>query len=198
MAITELLFGAPFLTKIGLVQFDATISEVLTDTCEATKHAIEDGSTLSDHVHIGNAVYELQGKITNTPVMYLASIRSKSPVDGFTVPGLKSRVDDAYAALLDQKGKLITIYTKLRTYKNATMLSIAVRRDARTGNILDASMRFEELSIANALAANLPDPEDISHRAQANKGRTNGADASEAQIEATNNILNQLSGLFGA
>jgi hypothetical protein len=53
---------------IGSVHLDATISETIQESGEATIHPVEDGSDISDHYRSNPRTIQIVGEITNTPV----------------------------------------------------------------------------------------------------------------------------------
>ena len=106
MPLTELIFGAKNRASVGaapplrfgVLEFDASISETHTDESDVTEHPVEDGSNITDHVRLLPNTFEMSGMITNTPLVYLASVQSKSPIKGSLLPA-SDRVDEAYAFL---------------------------------------------------------------------------------------------------
>lgn len=193
MAITELIFGAPTRVQIGklipptvgLIELDCSVSETHTAVCEITDHPVEFGSVISDHIRSLPESVEINGLVTNTPLVYLASLLSKSPVKPSLLPAWGDRVDAAYQKLLELKnaGVLIDVVTSLRTYSDMAITSIVITRDAATGNVLDCAIGLREIVTATSLAFDLPIPDDVANNAkkeQAKKDKT-AADAKKTE-----------------
>lgn len=151
MALTELIFGKPVRGKIGTVTLDCTVSESHADEVEITNHPVESGSTISDHIRKQPLVLELEGIITNTPVVFLASVQAESPVDLDFIP-CRDRVSRGYEELrrIQDAGELVDVVTSLRNYSNMAIQSLGVKRDASSGNILSLSISLREVITANA------------------------------------------------
>lgn len=56
-------------TWIGSISLDASLSEVHSMSGEATSHPVETGSNISDHFHTNPRTVQIQGFITNHPVI---------------------------------------------------------------------------------------------------------------------------------
>lgn len=153
MALTELIFGKPIKGKIGTVTLDCTVSESHSDEVEITAHPVETGATISDHIRKQPITLELEGVITNTPVIFLASVQAESPVDLDFIP-CWDRVTRGYDELrrIQDSGELVDVVTSLREYKSMAIQSLGVRRDASTGNVLSVSITLREVILAKSLA----------------------------------------------
>ena len=172
MALTEIIFGEKRHVSIGkdiplglgVIQFDAAIEETYLDEAEVTEHPIEDGSNPADHIRKLPETYELTGRITNTPIVYLASVFGQSPVkNAFDAPSLpiqEDRVTDGYGLLrqIQDTGTLSDISTSLRDYQDMAITSLTVRRNAETGQVLDCTVSLKKVKKAKALSVDLPVP----------------------------------------
>lgn len=54
--------------RIGTVELDASISETHAATAVATRHPVESGADVSDHVHLNPRTFLIEGLITNHPL----------------------------------------------------------------------------------------------------------------------------------
>ena len=199
MAITELIFGTPVKGQVGFVQFDCTLSERHSDEAEITEHPVELGANVSDHIRKLPASIELNGMVTNTPIVFLASLFAESPVITDFL-SKSDRVEAAYAELqrIMDDGELVDVVTSLRTYDNMAITGLIVDRDKETGNVLNCVVSLKELIIATTLAVDLPTPEDIANSAASNKGNVPKDSASAAQGAESQSSLSQFFGsLFG-
>jgi len=180
MALTELIFGEKVRAKIGVVQLDASISENHEDEADITNHPIEDGGEITDHIRKLPITFSLNGRVTNTPLVYLASQFAKSPV---TTDNVKAddRVAAAYDKLqeIQKTGELVTVVTSLRTYESMAIKNISVVRNAETGNVLDCTLVMQEVLIVKTLVTALPTPVTKANNKAKDKGKKDKKPASE-------------------
>ena len=209
MGLTDLLFkrqrlqvgsffGTPNFPLPAVIEFDASVSESHNDEAEVTEHPIEDGSNVSDHFRKMPVYLTLEGMITNTPVVFLASFTPNSPIIvGDTKPTL-DRVETAYAKLREFQtaGVLVDVITSLRSYWNMALLSINVVRDASTGNALRVSMTLREVKIANSLSIDQPIPVEVANNATKNEGQKNTQAASTTQADKATSSLDAVAGFL--
>lgn len=199
MALTELIFGAPTKAEVGFVQFDCSVSERHTDEAEITEHPVEFGSDVSDHIRKLPKSIEINGIVTNTPIVFLASLMAPSPVITDFL-SKTDRVEAAYAELqrVMDDGELVDVVTSLKTYDNMAITSLVVDRDVATGNVLNCVVSLREVVIASTLTVDLPLPQNVANKAAKNKGAASKSAGSAAQGEQAQSALSQFVGsLFG-
>jgi len=132
--------------RVGLVNFDATISESHRKSNEVTSHPVEAGIDVSDHIRPQPEEIDINGIVSDTPLVYLPSLRATSPIEGdLTRP--TERADAAYKEIqrVMDAGQLVTVVTKLREYEDMAITSFAVDRDASTGNVLNATLSLRQV-----------------------------------------------------
>lgn len=190
MAITDLIFGSPVKAKIGAVTMDASVSETHVDEVEITEHPVEFGPDISDHIRKRPITLEISGIVTNTPLVFLASLFSKSPVDNDVLPST-DRVSRAYDTLreLQDKGELIKVVTSLREYENMAIQSIAIARDAANGQVLNATLSLRQVTLAKALSVDAPLIEEIGKGVKETVGKTPKESSSPAQSTKAQSTL---------
>lgn len=188
MALTELIFGAPTKVKVGVVQLDASISETHNDEVEITEHPVELGSDIVDHIRKRPITLELNGLVTNTPVVFLASLFGGSPVEGDFLPS-SDRVNRAYDELrkIQEDGEVVDVVTSLREYSDMAISSISISRDATTGQVLNATLSLREVKFAKALAVDLPLIDEVARKAKDTSGKVPKTEASPAQAGTAEN-----------
>jgi hypothetical protein len=200
MSVTELIFGGKTRATVGVVQFDASVFEMHTDEMEITDHPVEDGSDISDHIRKLPITLEMNGVVTNNPIVFLASVRAKSPVTTDTTNTL-DRVGAAYEKLqeLQETGELLDVATSLRDYNNMAIQAMSVSRDASTGNILDATLTLREIIIAKKLTVDLPIPipAKVAKKKKTNKGNKSKVAATTEQATKSESILGSLLASLG-
>lgn len=196
MAVTELIYGVPIRATVGVVQFDASISEVHSDSSEVTDHPVEEGSDITDHIRKLPSAIEINGRITNTPIVLLASVFAKSPIVDNLVPSVGTRVFDGYQELLNiqAQGIIVDVITSLRDYENMAITNVQVNRDKDTGNVLDATISLREVVIANSISVSLPVPLAVANKPKVNKGKKPPNASSDGQTETAASMLSQLFG----
>lgn len=199
MAIAELIFGAPKKGKIGTVTLDCTVSESHKDEVEITDHPVETGSTISDHIRKRPISLSLEGIVTNTPVVFLASLMADSPVENDFIPS-PDRVTRAYQELrrIQEEGEIVDVVTSLREYKNLAIESLSVSRSAETGNALNVSISLREIVLAKSLSIDLPVPEAVVSAAKTSKGKVTKKESSPAQAGKMQSNLAKLVDFLGA
>ena len=193
MGITDLIFGGErvslgkkLIPTVGLLEFDCSLAETHTEDAEVTDHPVELGATISDHIRTLPVSVEINGLITNTPLVYLASLFAKSPVKMDLSFPVHDRVDAAYKKLIELKdgGALIDVVTSLRTYSDMAITSISVSRDAANGNVLNCTVALREIKTSISLALDMPIPDDVANKAEEEMGKKSKENATQPQTNA--------------
>jgi len=211
MGLTDLIFRKqqveittlPPAVPLG-VRFDASVGETHTDSAEVVSHPVETGIGITDHIRQLPDAIEISEIVTNTPIIFAASLQAlapaNSPVVGAKTPS-SDRVTAAYEALrsIQRNKALCQVKTSLRTYTNMAIETIAVRREAATGNVLDCTISMREVQFALSLSQDVPVPVDKAQQKAQNAGKKSKDAASSAQDAKTGSLLSSLAGsLFGA
>jgi len=177
--------------SLGVIDFDATLSEQHTVSVSATQHPIENGSTLTDHVRPNPDALTLDFFITNTPISILgAKVEGKRypklgmekvadsptgalaavipggliPFGGLLFSKTFDRVSAVYEALakLTKSGTLVTVYTSIRKYENFLLLSVSAPKTAASGNAIAFSVAIQEIKIVSTqTTGEVPVPDDV-------------------------------------
>lgn len=158
-----------------LVELDATPTQAWESTAEVTKHPVETGSAIGDHVKPANDAITVEGVITNTPVIVPATqmqgaTRAPGTLDlpgGGSVSvqrwsGPFDRVSECRELLrsLVKAGLPATLSTGrregLRFDDNLVLVRFRVDRDATTGNSINVSLDFEQLRVVSTSRVAVP------------------------------------------
>ncbi len=158
-----------------LVELDATPTQAWESTAEVTKHPVETGSAIGDHVKPANDTITVEGILTNTPVIVPATqmqgaTRAPGTLDlpgGGSVSvqrwsGPFDRVSECRELLrsLVKAGLPATLSTGrregLRFDDNLVLVRFRVDRDATTGNSINVSLDFEQLRVVSTSRAAVP------------------------------------------
>ena len=177
MSISILAKATPkleFIPKDSAIQIslDASISEGHLYSSRVSQFPVEDGSTISDNIINDPAGLDINGFVTNTPVVIF--IQNIANIVDDTTGG--DRVKTAFEALLAlRKSKEpFTIVTGLKTYENMVFSSLTFPRDKSTGT---TNLRFNarvvnvELVSSRTVAASnvIAEPATLSDQATSTK-----------------------------
>jgi hypothetical protein len=126
------------LTKIDTLVIDASIKEEHEAEIEITKHAVEKGVKITDHARPKPRVITVDAIVSNTPI---------TPAQITQMSLGMSPAQSARAFLLDlwKTPRIVTITTGIEVYRDMLMASHKETRDAKTGDVYLATMKFEEV-----------------------------------------------------
>lgn len=177
------------------IEFDATTRETHTSATSPTEHPVEDGSVVSDHAIDQPDELELEGMITNTPVLALASQRSRSVLGG----PASARANDANAELdrLMKTKTLVEAETVLRTYTSMLIVSKSVTRDKNTGQILAVVVRLRQFRTATVEATEAPEPVSTIDAPESDLARQQTAPAPPEVEEKTRSVGADIANFIG-
>lgn len=168
-------------TGIGVIELDCTLSTTHSMKVEATKHPVERGAKITDHLRPEPDVVTLEGLISDTPVSRSQQTRavqaagvslttSAAAPAVFGVPGYAAAALAKLVAIKDG-GILVTLATELRTYTDMALTSLDIPRDARTGDALRFSATFEKIIIVTNKVTQLRPARDPRANKQSKAGR---------------------------
>lgn len=140
-----------------ILEFDASLSETHTGNAEATSHPVETGSDITDHVRRMPEELQINGIVTDDPIVVLRTFNAKPSVVGGS---LDSRVSDAeeILRLWKNEGRPLSINTTLRNYTNMVITGFSVTRDKDSGRLLNASLTLREIITATTQTVAPPEP----------------------------------------
>ena len=172
MALTDLIFVTKQPAQVGIVQFDCGVSETHTSEATVTEHPVEEGADVSDHIRLSPEMIEINGIVSNTPIVFLASVEAPSPLEDDLVPAT-DRVQVAYAELrgVMKRGEPVDVITSLRVYENMAIVGMSVMRDNTTGNVLNCSLSLREIIIAQTKTVPVPEPVEVANKKPVDKGK---------------------------
>jgi hypothetical protein len=168
------LIDIPFKVLISApdsqIAFDATTNEQHDSTVTVTEHPIEDGATITDHIQNDPDGLQLQGIISDNPILLNVEADKEPSVPGGD-PDL--RVKEAYAEFLRLKeaGSLLEVTTELRNYADMVITAISVRRDKDTRHILDIGLTLFPIRKAVVEPTEAPEPIEPVHKPKRPQGR---------------------------
>jgi len=189
VALLSLIFGEKQKARIGVVELDAALSETHSKEALVTDHPVEFGADVSDHIRRLPDSVEINGIVSNTPLVFLSAV-TESP----------TRAEDAYEELrrIMDEGELVTVATTLREYSNMALTNLAVARDAASGNVMNATMSLREIIIAETQTVEAPVPAAAANSKPVNQGKQAAKPANAAQAAKSQSILSSVGeALFG-
>lgn len=158
---------------VGL-EIDVTPTEGYESTAEVTKHPVETGSAIADHVRPGNPTITITGMITHAPVRVPTTqtrglARAAGNVDlrvgGETVrvtlqrwsgPLDRVRGCDALFTELVEAGTVVSLSTALRVTDGLVITRYKVDREAATGDALPVTLEFEKIRTVSTARVAVP------------------------------------------
>ncbi len=129
----------------GKITLDALLTITHEMESEVTEFPVEEGAPITDHIWAKPRRLTMTGFVTNSPVKLLGGRASQ---ESYGTDGKLINVVQKTFAMLEEmhlKRELITVSTKLRTYKNMAIERITCNLDAMTGNSLPFTAQLVEV-----------------------------------------------------
>lgn len=189
-----MLFDLPGARAAGWVEIDAILSEGHAATAEVTRHPVERGPDVSDHIVPHPRTLEIVGAVSDFPVIpsgpgtaawewivgYEERLRSwelarrglglLGPARVLATPpepppppaggnAWEGRTAAAWAALEEIRaaGQLVRVVTAIAEYDRMAITSIGATRDAASSSSLAIRISLEEVRLAVAMQAEIPE-----------------------------------------
>ena len=169
------LLGLPFQTSITpnggtQIYFDAAPRVVHSSTLTLTDHPVEEGAVVTDHAQVNPPELEINGIISNRPIILLASINATPSVPGGDP---RARAEDAYREFvrLQETATLLFVSTELVDYEDMVITDITAPRDKETREILDITLRLRKFRKATVESVEAPEPLEPVHKAKRKRGK---------------------------
>jgi hypothetical protein len=128
---------AVFITKIGEIPLDVSISQVHRFPSRITENPVEDGTLYSDHVVMLPVILEIEGRISDAP----------TSVYGIFTKTIKSQ--EAYQKLLSLQSNRepFEVVTGLNVYKNMLLEELQIPRTASDGQSIRFTAILREIQV---------------------------------------------------
>lgn len=132
-------------TQIAELMLDASLEETSSMKSKVTKYPVENGAVVTDHIVNEPIEFTIKGFVSNHPII------PSDTVSLNTVHVLK-RATAAYFDLLSirEKRQPVTIVTGLNVYRNMAMESLEIPRSAQTGDSLEFTASFTQITIVSS------------------------------------------------
>jgi hypothetical protein len=152
----KLLFNTQ--SKIGDLFIDGTHLETIEYSSEITKHPVEGGSSVSDHIYINPLQIRMTGSITESSVDIIGTVKDiasllqgnilNNIIDKFAGVGTKSAI--AYQLLKDlhTSKAMVSVVNYLDSFDNMVIETLTFPRDNTTGNRLFFEITLKQITLA--------------------------------------------------
>lgn len=171
-------------SAIGEIVFDAAISECHNFAAKATTHPIEDGSSISDHVHTEPVTIQIDGIITNTPTSFLNELGGEN---------LVLKAFERVGSLFEEQ-KLVDVVTSHKTYKNMALESVSVRHDAQSSDALRLSCTAKQIKTTKSANIRIARPKVRRVQPKQNRGKQSLFEAKPAEAKRAKSVLASIFG----
>lgn len=155
-----LLFGKRYpKTKIGSVEFDATIAENHDYSSTITQFPVENGGVISDHIfkqpiRLTLEVLASDSPLTNSPNPFVVAANNVSTFFSFNSSSTRSNAIYEDLLRLYENRQIFTVVSRLRLYKNMAITSISIPVDSGTGQGLRFRIEMMQVIFATTLEVN--------------------------------------------
>jgi len=142
-------------TVLGDIGFDAVLSEGATVKANVTKHPVEFGAEISDHVYVMPATVVIRGGVANTLFG-----KQENPEDPFgtSFNSETTRSENAWGALetIQAAGLPFSVQTGVKLWEGMVLESLQTERDAVRSNVLLFVATLREVFLVDLLTTSLP------------------------------------------
>lgn len=193
----------PQLTRVTIqdddaqfLEFDALVSASHDGSAVITRHPVEAGSNVTDHIRREPDTLNVRGIVTDSPIIVDASANAQPSVPGGNP---ETRSADAYAFLrrIKDEGQTVKVTMRLRDYDNMAITSLSVTQDALTANIVDMGVVLEEVVIVETATTDAPEPVNPSRKRKEDTGKKTKNATSTAVADDSRSLLTELFSSFG-
>lgn len=146
--------------KIGAIDIEASLEEVLTDQLQLTEHPVEKGAAITDHSFKRPAEVVITCGWSNSSIAGLlgsAKAIASSFFEGGSVSAA-SYIDGIYSQLLALQESRVPfdITTHRRQYTNMLITGIQVTTDQKTSSILMVQVTCRQIIIVSTQTTTMP------------------------------------------
>jgi len=133
----------------ALFTLDVSIRENHQRRSQVTRHPVEDGSEVSDHIHLQPKSVTIEGIQTDTPSGLGALLIVPGMLDRFASTP-RSVEAWQYLDKLQSEKTILDVLTGLCVYRNMVITNLNAPRSAQTGRALQFSITLEEIIIVGS------------------------------------------------
>lgn len=167
------------------IEMDATVEIAHNFKSQITKHPVESGSKITDHVRPENASFSVKGYVSNHHV---------APVVQGNVlgdNGKRTKIAYDYLRNMQKNSVPFTMVTELDSYPNCVIEDLNIPVTAKNGEAIEINLRIEQLRVVSPEFLNTGI---VAEKAGDSEGTANGGTASTS---STGGVLLSTPRLFG-
>ena len=145
-------------SKLTYMPFNLFISEKHSLKFRVSDHPLQDGSTISDHVHQEMQECTVEGIFTNHPLRKLEEVNEVKFKDEYATSDVKPTVSNTALAnfeklkLLAKQRKPVRLVCSLEIYPKMVITGIDYDRDSKSGSSIRFTMTLRELKTVSLKA----------------------------------------------
>lgn len=145
-------------SKLTYMPFNLFISEKHSLKFRVSDHPLQDGSTISDHVHQEMQECTIEGMFTNHPMRKLEEVNEVKFKDEYATSEVKPTVSNTAIAnfeklkLLAKQRKPVRLVCSLEIYPKMVITGIDYDRDSKSGSSIRFTMTLRELKTVSLKA----------------------------------------------
>lgn len=145
-------------SKLTYMPFNLFISEKHSLKFRVSDHPLQDGSTISDHVHQEMQECTIEGMFTNHPMRKLEEVNEVKFKDEYATSEVKPTVSNTALAnfeklkLLAKQRKPVRLVCSLEIYPKMVITGIDYDRDSKSGSSIRFTMTLRELKTVSLKA----------------------------------------------
>ena len=145
-------------TKLEAMPFNLFISEKHSLKFRVSEHPLQDGATISDHVHRELREVTIEGMFTNHPMRKLEEVNKVTFKDEYATTEVKPTVTNTALAKFDALKHLadlrkpVRLVCSLEIYPQMVITAIDYDRDSKSGSSIRFTMTLRELKTVSLKA----------------------------------------------
>ena len=145
-------------SKLTYMPFNLFISEKHSLKFRVSDHPLQDGSTISEHVHQEMREVNIEGMFTNHPMRKLDEVNEVKFKDEYATSDVKPTVSNTALAnfeklkLLAKQRKPVRLVCSLEIYPKMVITGIDYDRDSKSGSSIRFTMTLRELKTVSLKA----------------------------------------------
>ena len=145
-------------SKLTYMPFNLFISEKHSLKFRVSEHPLQDGATISDHVHQEMQECTVEGMFTNHPLRKLEEVNEVKFKDEYATSDVKPTVSNTALAnfeklkLLAKQRKPVRLVCSLEIYPKMVITGIDYDRDSKSGSSIRFTMTIRELKTVSLKA----------------------------------------------
>ena len=143
-----------FTSELVSIDLDVTNDEIHEWTNEVTTNPVEIGAPISDHIQELPDKIRITGMISDSAISDNV-IRQFSNIDDSQFLTRSQTTFDLLRNLIKDK-KLVTVYTRYKTYTDMALVSINLPRNNTTGDAINFTAEFMHVRIVSTQSVDIP------------------------------------------